>query len=125
MVIIPLLTLILITGMVSILLSVFSIYLSFLVEFLSELIGFMNNYVGYVSSFEQFIIKDIPFNSLILLSSLFAIISIILYIKKPTSRGITLALITILVFQLSIIGSLVFHRTQNEFIIFQYPKRLF
>jgi competence protein ComEC len=123
LVIIPLLTLILITGMVSILLSVFSIYLSFLVEFLSELIGFMNNYVGYVSSFEQFIIKDIPFNSLILLSSLFAIICIILYIKKPTSIGITLALITILVFQLSIIGSLVFHRTQNEFIIFQYPKK--
>jgi competence protein ComEC len=109
--------------MVSILLSALGIYFTLLVEFLSGLIGFMNGYVRYVSSYEQFIIKDIPFNSLILLSSLFAIICIILYIKKPTSIGITLALITILVFQLSIIGSLVFHRTQNEFIIFQYPKK--
>lgn len=123
LVIIPLLTLILITGMVSILLSAAGIYFSFLVEFLSQLIGFMNGYVSIVSSFEQFIIKDISFNYYILISSLLAIICIILYIKKPTSKGIILALITIFIFQISIIGSIEFHKKQNEFIIFQYPKK--
>ncbi|WP_299518146.1 ComEC/Rec2 family competence protein, partial [uncultured Flavobacterium sp.] len=123
LVIIPLLTVILMTGMVSILLSVIGIYFSLLVEFLSGLIGFMNGYVSLVSSFEQFIIKDIPFNYYILISSLLAIICIILYIKKPTSKGIILALITIFIFQISIIGSMEFHKRQNEFIIFQYPKK--
>lgn len=123
LVIIPLLTVILITGMVSILLSAIGIYFSLSVEFLSGLIGFMNDYVSLVSSFEQFIVKDIPFNYYILISSLLAIICIILYIKKPTSKGIILALMTVFIFQISIIGSMEFHKNQNEFIIFQYPKK--
>lgn len=123
LVIIPLLTVILITGMVSILLSAIGIYFSLLVEFLSGLIGFMNGYVSLVSSFEQFIIKDISFNYYILFASLLVIISIIVFIKKPTSKGIILTLITIFIFQISIIGSKEFHKNQNEFIIFQYPKK--
>jgi competence protein ComEC len=123
LVIIPLLTLILMTGMISILLSVMGIYFSLLVKFLSELIGLMNDYVNFVSSFEQFIIKDIPFNYYILFASLLTIISIIVFVKKPTSKGIILALVTIFIFQISIIGSKEFHKNQNEFIIFQYPKK--
>ncbi|WP_396148996.1 ComEC/Rec2 family competence protein [Flavobacterium sp.] len=123
LVIIPSLTLILITGMVSILLSALGIYFTLLVEFLSGLIGFMNGYVRYVSSYEQFIIKDIPFNFSILLCSLLTIICIILYIKKPTFKGSIITLTTLLIFQTSIIGSLAFHKNQNEFIIFQYPKK--
>jgi len=123
LVIIPLLTVILMTGMVSILLSAIGIYFSLLVEFLSGLIGFMNGYVSLVSSFEQFIIKDISFNYYILFASLLVIISIIVFVKKPTSKGIILALVTIFIFQISIICSKEFHKNQNEFIIFQYPKK--
>src|SRR5690606_32712001 len=79
LVIIPLLTVILMTGMISILLSAIGIYFSLLAEFLSELIGFMNSYVSLVSSYEQFIIKDISFNYYILSATLLAIISIIVF----------------------------------------------
>ena len=123
LVIIPLLTLILVTGIVAIILSTLGIYWSFLVQLLSEFIGFMNSYVSIVSSFEQFIIKDIPFNNYILYASILAIISIIVFVKNPTSSRLILALITIFIFQISIIGSMEFHKKQNEFIIFQYPKK--
>jgi competence protein ComEC len=123
LVIIPLLTLILMTGMISILLSVMGIYFSLLVKFLSELIGLMNDYVNFISSFERFIIKDIPFNYVILISSLLTIIFILIYIKKPTFKGIISALSAVFIFQISIIGSIVFHKNKNEFIIFQYPKK--
>jgi competence protein ComEC len=123
LVIIPLLTLILVTGIATIILYTMGIYLSFLTKLLSEFIGFMNDYVKVVSSFEQFIIKDIPFNYYILLASLLAIVSVIIFVKKPTSNRIIMALITFFIFQISIISSMEFHKSQNEFIIFQYPKK--
>ncbi len=123
LVIIPLLTLILLTGMASILLSAMGLHISFPFHFLSELIGLMNGYVQLVSSFEHFIIKNIPFNHFILFTSLLLIISIIIYSKKPGYKRTVAVLISVFIFQISLIGSMEFHRNQNEFIVFQYPKK--
>ncbi len=123
LVIIPLLTLILLTGMVSILLSAMGLHISLPFHFLSELIGLMNGYVQLVSSFEHFIIKNIPFNHFILFTSLLLITSVIIYSKKPGYKRTVAVLVSLFIFQISLIGSMEFHRNQNEFIVFQYPKK--
>jgi competence protein ComEC len=123
LVVIPLLTLILVCGMIALLFAVMRIPTEIFIHLLSFLVGLMNRYVAFISSLEKFIIKGIPFNLTLLFSSLLALIGIVLWFKKPKFNRILIALICILLFQLSIIGSLEYHKSNDEFIIFQYPKQ--
>ena len=123
LVIIPLLTLILVCGIIALLFATLSIPTEIFIQLLSYLVGLMNDYVAFISSFRDFIITGIPFNKLLLFSSLLAFIGMILWFKKPKYNRIVIALICIITFQLSLIGSIAYHKSKNEFIIFQYPKQ--
>jgi competence protein ComEC len=123
LVVIPLLTLILVCGMIALLFAVMRIPTEIFIHLLSFLVGLMNRYVAFISSFRNFIITGIPFNKLLLFSSLLAFIGMILWFKKPKYNRIVIALICIITFQLSLIGSIAYHKSKNEFIIFQYPKQ--
>jgi competence protein ComEC len=123
LVVIPLLTLILVTGLLTFILGSLGIPVSLLIHFLSTLVGLMNHYVAKIASFEDYIIKGIPFNSSLLLMSIITTISIVLWFKKPKFVHLTIALLTLLLFQLTVIFSWEFHRSANEFLILQYPKK--
>jgi len=123
LVVIPLLTLILVTGLLTFILGSLGIPVSLLIHFLSTLVGLMNHYVAKIASFEDYIIKGIPFNSSLLLMSIITTISIVLWFKKPKFVHLTIALLTLLLFQLTLIFSWEFHRSANEFLILQYPKQ--
>lgn len=123
LVVIPLLTLILICGMIALIFVIINIPTEIFIQLLSYLVGLMNCFVAIISSLEDFIIKGIPFNMTLLFSTLIALIGITLWIKKPNFNRISIALSSLLLFQLSLIGSIVYHKSENEFIIFQYPKQ--
>lgn len=123
LVVIPLLTIILVAGLLTFILGILGIPVSLLVQFLSGLVGVMNQYVAKIASFEAYIIKGIPFNFSLLVMSIIITISVVLWIKKPKFISLTIALVALLFFQLTLLFSWEFHRSKNEFIIFQYPKQ--
>lgn len=123
LVVIPLLTLILVLGLLTFILGALGMSISILIHFLSTSVGWMNQYVATIASFEDYIIKGIPFNSALLLSSIIAIICFVLWFKKPKFIHLAIALITLLLFQLMLFGSWEYHRSKNEFLILQYPKQ--
>ena len=110
-------------GLLTFILGGLGIPVSILIHFLSALVGLMNQYVALIASFETYIIKGIPFNLVLLLLSIVATISIILWFRKPRFIHLAIALLTIMFFQLALFGSWEFHRSKNEFLILQYPKQ--
>jgi competence protein ComEC len=123
LVVIPLLTIILVVGLLSFIIGSLGIPISMLIQLLSSLVGMMNQYVAKIASYEEYIIKGIPFNSSLLFTSIITIIGLTLWLKKPKFIHASIAMIALLFFQLTIIFSLEFHRSKNEFLILQYPKQ--
>jgi len=123
LVIIPLLTVILIIGIIAVILSLFGWIPLFLTEVLSRIILLMNDYVGWIASFKDFVLKDIAFNFFTLFGTYLLLISWFLWFKNPKARRLQFALFSILLFQLCYFGSKYYHIQSNEIIIFQYPKR--
>lgn len=68
---------------------------------LSYLIQKLNEYIEWIASFKEFTIQNIPFNELLLLSSYFVIISILLVLFKINYKRIQTVLISIFIFQLT------------------------
>jgi len=123
LVIIPMLTLILIGGISAVLFSVFGWIPMIITEILSQLILIMNGYVSWIASFENFVLKDIPFNFYLLFGTFLVSISCFLWFKNPNAKRLQFALFSLLVFQLCYFGSKYYHIQSDEVIIFQYPKR--
>ncbi|WP_026711082.1 ComEC/Rec2 family competence protein [Flavobacterium filum] len=123
LVIIPLLTAILVVGLTAIILSLLGLKISFLFLTLAELIRFMNAFIEKIASFEQFIITSIPFNSLLLFSSLLVVWSIILWFKDSSYKRLLFVIASLFILQISCIGSIEWNKNKNEFIVFQYPKK--
>lgn len=123
LVIIPMLTVILIGGIIAVLFSFFGWIPLMLSEILSRLILLMNKYVAWIASFENFVLKDIPFNFYLLFGTYVLLISCFLWFKKPCAKRLLLTLVCLLIFQLCYFGTKYHHIKSDEVIIFQYPKR--
>lgn len=123
LVVIPLLTFILILGLIAFILGIIGVPISILINLLSSSIGLMNQYVAEIASFDEFIIKGIPFNSSLLCITIFVTFSIVYWFQKPKFSRLTLVLFSFLFLQLGLISTLEFHRSKNEFLILQYPKQ--
>jgi competence protein ComEC len=123
LVIIPMLTVILIGGIIAVIFSFFGWIPMIITELLSRIILFMNGYVSWIASFENFVLKDIPFNFYLLFGTFILSVGFYLWFKKPNAKRLQFALFSLLVFQLCYIGSKYYHIQSDEIIIFQYPKR--
>lgn len=84
LVVAPLLTFIMIIGIIVLFLASFGVTFTVLTKPLEWGIYGLNSTIHYVASFEQFLIKDIPCNSFLLISSYAAIIATIIWLKKPS-----------------------------------------
>ena len=82
----------------------------------------LNKTINWVASFEQFIIKDIPFNWQILLSLYLLIVAVIIWFKKPTFHKLAFALIALLLFQTTFIVTRWNNQNQAEWIVFNMKK---
>jgi competence protein ComEC len=118
----PLLTFIMILGIIVFFLASFGITHIILIKPLEWSIKGLNSAIHFVASFEQFLIKDIPFNFILLITSYATIIAAIIWLKKPSFQ----ALIATLCFTITIQSGLLYTKwkiqTEEEWIVLNSKK---
>lgn len=120
--ILPLLGIIMAVGVLAVLIATFHTVPEFIAKSIEFLIAFLNGIIHWVASFDIFVFKDISLSTAMLWSSYFVIILIILWIKRPTFKSLTVAFTSILLMQ--IIFIIQKRETQNneELLIFNCKK---
>jgi competence protein ComEC len=122
LIIIPFLSVIMALGVFVMVLAAFDYVPEIPAKILEYSIYFLNKTINWVASFEEFIIKDIPFNWQILLSLYLVIIAVIIWFKKPTFHKLAFALIAILLFQTAFFATRWNNQNQAEWIVFNIKK---
>ncbi len=122
LIIIPFLSVIMALGVFVMVLAAFDYVPEIPAKILEYSIYFLNKTINWVASFEQFIIKDIPFNWQILLSLYLLIVAVIFWFKKPTFHKLAFALITLLLFQTTFFVTRWNNQNQEEWIVFNIKK---
>jgi competence protein ComEC len=122
LIVLPAMGFILGLGVLVMLLAYFDFIPFYLMKILESSIYFLNKVIGWLASFEQFILKDISINKLILCSLYLMIIAVVIYFKKPKFNTAVSALLTIILFQISIFSSKYYYQTQKELIVFNENK---
>lgn len=123
LVVIPLSSFILILGVVVLALNLtvpsFSLLLGKLLECSIEI---MNNYIGRIASFEDFVIKDIPFSLSLLLILYLTLIALVLWLYEKAFSKLILFLSCSFVFQILILFQTEQAKQVREFVVFNNKK---
>jgi len=82
----------------------------------------LNKIINTIASLEQFIIKDIPLNASLLLTTYLVLISVIIWFKKPSPIRLVLALISIVLLQISSLKTKWDVQNQDELIVYSTKK---
>lgn len=99
-VVIPLATVILILGIIVLCLNFIAMPLSLLLgKIITFLVETMNSYIHWLSSFQDYVIKNITFTSLLSVILYLVILSGIYWIYKPKSKNFLYVLSSIIIFQ--------------------------
>ncbi|WP_367756850.1 ComEC/Rec2 family competence protein [Flavobacterium sp. WC2430] len=123
LVIIPLLSFIMVVGVLVMILAAFNYVPFLLAKSLEWSIYYLNKIISTIASFEEFVIHDIPLNFYLLLSSYLLIIASIIWFKKPNYNKLILVLISIIAFQVSYIKTKWDVQNQNEWIVFNQKRK--
>lgn len=100
LVVIPIATAILILGIIALCLNFVAMPISLLIgKIISLLVELMNCYIHWLSSFQDYVIKNITFTSLLTLVSYLIILSVIYWIYKPKNKHLLYVLCLIISFQ--------------------------
>ncbi|WP_264552515.1 ComEC/Rec2 family competence protein [Flavobacterium sp. N2038] len=116
--IIPVLSFIMIAGIIVMIFAIFTSPPEFLVLIFEKSIYLLNEIIHYVASFESFVILDISFNFYYLVAFYLFIISNIIWFLKPTFNKLVFVLITIILLQLSFIITKKEIENQQELIVY-------
>ncbi len=122
LIILPFLTLILSLGVVVVILAGFNIVWLPLMHLLEKSIWLLNKIIAWVASFENFIFKDIPITSYIMLSLYLSIICWVIWAKKPSFSKLIVGLGSVLLFQIILIQTKFSNSKTTEFIVFSQKK---
>jgi competence protein ComEC len=109
-------------GVVVMVLAAFDCVPVFLSKLLEYSICFLNKIINFIASLEQFIFRDIPFNWRLLLSLYLLIIATIIWFKKPNFNRLALAMITVIIFQITYFQTHWRVQNQSELVIFNSKK---
>ncbi|MFA9186694.1 ComEC/Rec2 family competence protein [Flavobacterium sp. FBOR7N2.3] len=120
--VIPLVSIIMFIGIVVMGFAAFGFTALWLNKPLEWSIILLNKIINTIASFEQFIIKDIPFNFSLLASSYILIIALIVWFKKPYFNRLLIALIAIITFQLTLLTIHWQTQNQEEWIVFNVKR---
>lgn len=123
LVILPLLSVILAIALVVMILAGLDSVPFFLLQLLEQSIQVLNSIISWVASFEDFIFKDIPMNSLMMLTSYLMIITIIIWLKKANYRNLVITLLSVIIFQIGNLYRCYEVQTKEEFIVFNQKKQ--
>jgi competence protein ComEC len=101
LVVIPVATVILILGIIVLCLNFIAMPLSLLLgKIITFLVETMNSYIHWLSSFQDYVIKNITFTSLLTVILYLVILSGIYWIYKPKSKHFLYVLSSIIIFQI-------------------------
>ncbi|MCG9794125.1 ComEC/Rec2 family competence protein [Flavobacterium algicola] len=120
--ILPFLSIIMILGIVVMLLAAFNFTPLLLIKIFDWSIYGMNSVINEIASLHYFVLKDIPFNNYLLLSSYLLIITIIVWFKKPKFSKLIWIFIAIIGLQLSYIKTTYENQVGQEWQIFNQQK---
>ena len=123
LVVVPLLQPILIGGIIALCLGSFGILPYAIVFVLEKLIALMNSLVAFIAHQEIFIIRNIPFTTPLLLSSLLTVFILIVFVHYRKYKVLIALLLSVILFQ----GVLFYHKyqleTTEEMIVFSKYKQ--
>jgi competence protein ComEC len=122
LVIIPFLSVIMGLGVLVMVLAAFDFVPIFLAKSLEWSIYILNKIINSIASLEQFIIQEIPFNWQLLLSIYLLLIAAIVWFKKPSFNRLVLAMLTIIIFQITFFQTHWTIQNQKELVIFNTKK---
>jgi competence protein ComEC len=120
--ILPLLGIIMAFGVVAVLIATFHTVPEFIAKAIEFLIALLNSIIHWVASFDVFVFKNISFSTAMLWSSYLVIILIILWIKRPTFKRLTIVFASILLMQIIFIFQKNESQNNEELIVFNYKK---
>jgi competence protein ComEC len=120
--VIPLLSFIMFAGIVLLSIASFGYAPEYLIKIVEWSIFLLNKIISIIASFEKFIITDISLNSYLLCSLYLLIISIIIWLKKPSSTRAIFFLTSLIVLQSSSIYTSYIIQRQKEWIVFNSKK---
>lgn len=121
-IVIPFLSVIMAMGIVVMLLACVDFVPKFLAVSLEWWIAILNKIIGSIASLEQFVLKDIPLNAILLWSLYFVIIALVFCFKKASFQRIAIVLMAILLLQASYFGSRWKAQQQEEWIVFNVKR---
>jgi competence protein ComEC len=121
--ILPVLSFIMIVGIVVMLISVFTSCPIILIQIFEKSIYVLNQIIHYVASFESFVIKNISFNSYHLISFYLFIIASLIWFKKPSCNKFIIVLVTIIIIQVSFIQTRKEIESKQELIVYNTKKK--
>ena len=122
LIIMPVMGFILGYGVLIMILAYFGFVPIFLMNILEWSVFILNQVIAWIASFEQFILKDISLNKWMLCSLYLMIFAIVIYFKKPKFNKLAFALMTIILFQLTVFGSKFYYQNQKELVVFNSKK---
>jgi competence protein ComEC len=122
LIIIPFLTVIMALGVLVMVLAAFDLVPVFLAKSLEWCIFILNKIINSIASVEQFIFRDIPFNLQFLLSVYLLIIATVIWFKRPSFNRLALALIAIIIFQITYFNTHWTIQNQRELMVFNSKK---
>ena len=122
LIIIPILSIIMILGVLVMLLAAFNIIPVFLSQLLEWSIYYLNKIINAIASLEQFIIHDIPLHFYLLLSGYLLLFALIIWFKKPSFNRLAVILISIIILQFSYFKIEYKIQNEEEFIVFNSRK---
>lgn len=121
--ILPVLSFIMIAGIIVMVISIFQSCPLFIVQIFEKSIFILNLIIHYVASFDSFVIRNISFNSYYLLTFYLATISAIIWFKKPDFGKFCIFLITVILLQTSFLYTKKETESQHELIVFNTSKK--
>jgi competence protein ComEC len=118
-IILPALGIIMAFGVLVMIVAFFGIVPVYLAKSLEFLIWLLNQTISKIASFEQFIIKDIPLNLLMMFSLYLFIIALFVWMMKPTYRSLICTISFLLLLQITLIDSRWKTDITKEMIVFR------
>jgi len=121
-VIIPILSFIMIAGIIVMIWAIFISPPLLIIEIFEKSIYLLNKTIHIVASFEWFVIRDISFNFYYLITFYLFIIAATVWSKKPNYNQLVLLLITIILLQISFIYTKKEIESTHEMIVYNTRK---
>jgi competence protein ComEC len=121
-IIIPFMGIIMVIGILVMVLAALDCLPLILSKILEWSIYYLNKIISAIANVEEFIIKDISFNSYLLLSTYLLILTTIIWFKKPTFCKLSLVLLSVILLQASFLRNEWSTQSQQEWVIFNFKK---